>query len=323
MNLTETDRITEPGFYRIPEPVYHADPCPAPSLSSSIARKLINDSPRHAWTDHPMLNPDWEPDEPSNRLEYGSACHRILLGKGSEIDVLPFKTYQSNAAKEARAEAIDVGLTPIKEDSYHQALEMVEAFKAQINLFPDYVSTLFGAGTSEAVIAWQESGFWCRSMIDKLYIGDDRVVMFDYKTTEASASPYAVGKRLFDMGYDVQSAFYRRGLEALLGADRTFSSYIVSQEVKPPYAVSVVELSHEAWQLAGKKVLAALALWERCIKGDAWPSYPPIVATATLPSWHEQMWLEREVNDDLLKSVDIAGFAKPLELPAKPIAGPC
>ena len=40
---------------------YHADPAPEPSLSSSVAKILVNLSPAHARIAHPRLNPDYRP----------------------------------------------------------------------------------------------------------------------------------------------------------------------------------------------------------------------------------------------------------------------
>ena len=47
--------INTPGIYEIPATEYHADPCPEPSLSASVARTLIDRSPLHAWMKHPKL----------------------------------------------------------------------------------------------------------------------------------------------------------------------------------------------------------------------------------------------------------------------------
>ncbi|WP_242401117.1 hypothetical protein [Acetobacter okinawensis] len=50
--------ITTPGIYDLPEAQYHADPCPTPSLSNSVARILLDESPMHAHFSHPRLNPE-------------------------------------------------------------------------------------------------------------------------------------------------------------------------------------------------------------------------------------------------------------------------
>ena len=39
----------EPGIHNLSAEVYHADPCVKPSLSSSIANVLLQQSPLHAW----------------------------------------------------------------------------------------------------------------------------------------------------------------------------------------------------------------------------------------------------------------------------------
>ena len=43
------------GIHDIPPREYHADPCPAPSLSRSIAKLLVERSPAHAYAAHPRL----------------------------------------------------------------------------------------------------------------------------------------------------------------------------------------------------------------------------------------------------------------------------
>jgi hypothetical protein len=61
---------------------YHADPAPAPSLSSSIAKTILHQTPRHAWFEHPRLNPNFEPKDDS-KFDLGSVAHELLLGKGA------------------------------------------------------------------------------------------------------------------------------------------------------------------------------------------------------------------------------------------------
>ena len=77
-------RITDPGLYDMPEADYHADPCPEPSLSSTLARLMVNRSPRHAWTASPRLNPDHEPVN-KETFDVGRAAHAVLLGRGAPI----------------------------------------------------------------------------------------------------------------------------------------------------------------------------------------------------------------------------------------------
>ena len=49
------------GVHQIDGGAYHLDPCPEASLSSTLAKTMLAQSPLHAWTASPRLNPDWEP----------------------------------------------------------------------------------------------------------------------------------------------------------------------------------------------------------------------------------------------------------------------
>jgi hypothetical protein len=80
-----TMRITQPGIYLDMSAVdYFADPCPSPSLTQSVAKRLIDRSPLHAWTIHPRLNPAFEADDPT-KYDIGNIAHRLLLGRGKEL----------------------------------------------------------------------------------------------------------------------------------------------------------------------------------------------------------------------------------------------
>ena len=67
---------------------YHSDCCDEPSLSSSIAGLLIDQTPKHAWTAHPRLNPNFKP-ESSPAMNLGSVAHELLLGKGGGFEISP------------------------------------------------------------------------------------------------------------------------------------------------------------------------------------------------------------------------------------------
>jgi hypothetical protein len=114
----------------------------------------------------------------------------------------------------------------------------------------------------------------------------------DYKTTSATANPYALSRTLYDKGWDVQEAFYRRGLKILTGHDAQFR--FACQETYPPYALSVIGLGPAAQTLAEKKCLYALELWRHCMDTGEWPAYPTETAWATLPEYIENAWLRRE-----------------------------
>jgi hypothetical protein len=300
-------KITEPGLYDMDPEDYHADPCPVPSLSSGIARRLLDASPRHAWTAHPRLNPEHEPTE-RGIFDFGSAAHRLLLGKGRDISVVEADDWRTKAAKELRDDARAAGRTPVLAKDYERAVTMVRAARPQIKAIPTLARAFGDEGKSEVVIAGTEAGVWYRGMADRLLIDGADVIMCDYKTTGASAHPAAVSRRLFDAGYDFQAGFYRRLLALIRPEAHRFRFVLVTQENEPPFALSAVELDHASWILAEKRVRAALGLWKRCVESDDWPCYPAAIATAELPGFIESAWLDREVNDEQLAGVG-RGFA--------------
>src|SRR5262245_38002344 len=120
MVRTPTGPITEPGFYEMSAKHYHADPCAAISLNSSIAKPLVSQSPAHAHLEHPRLRPAGEHDPEDDQeeaqkrdKERGLLMHRLLLGKGSEIEPIEFDNYRKAAAQDARAAARKEGRIPV------------------------------------------------------------------------------------------------------------------------------------------------------------------------------------------------------------------
>lgn len=284
--------ISAPGFYPdLSEDDYHGDPCPAPSLSSTVARTLIDRSPLHAWTAHPRLNPNHQPIE-KKALDFGSAAHMLVLGKGRDIEVLDFESYRSNAAKAVRDAANEAGKTPILAADFARAEEMAEEFFRQITYVPLAAEAFGSGGASEVAFVWRDGGTWCRGKADRLLTKGGGSLLVDYKTTSASAHPQAVSRRLYDMGQDFQLAFYRRGIQALTG-DKRFSALLLTQEIEPPYALSVMTLDEATWEVAEQKVTTAILTWEACLKSGKWPGYPSQVGTAELPPWIENAWLDQ------------------------------
>jgi hypothetical protein len=278
---------------------YHADQNKdMPTLSSSIANILLNRSPLHAWTAHPRLNPNWQPDDDS-KYDVGTVAHSMLLEGTASVDVCDFADWRTKDAREARDASRANGRTPLLAHQFEEVLGMCNAVADQLKAFDIDPVPLTG-GKPEQTMVWQDAptGAWCRARIDWLH--DDLSAIDDLKTTTRSAHPEAFAKNLYSYGCDVQAAFYLRGLKALhVDADR--NTYLdgvdwrwIVVETSPPYGLSVVEPGPAVLELADAKVDAALKLWAECLERNVWPGYPTKVATAELPAWEEARWLARE-----------------------------
>ena len=287
-----------PGAHRITEAEYHADPAPAPSLSSTLARLLVNRSPLHAWTACPRLNPEWEPTD-RKTFDIGRAAHRAVLGAGAEYVTIPADLLSSNGAastKEAKAfiaEARAAGLTPLKEDEAEAIDRIAEATREALA----GMRIAFDPARSELAALAEIDGVWCRALLDNAP-ADPRLPLYDFKTT-TDASPDACIRAVVSYGYDVQAAHYLDTWEAATGERRAFRFVFVEKE--PPYGVSVVQLldepSDEAdWMLTARaKVAEARRLWRECLAADHWPGYPAQVALLGAPTYHTQRWADREI----------------------------
>lgn len=287
--------ITEPGFYEMTPDEYHADPCPAPSLSNSVAQILLDRSPWHAFHAHPRLNPFYVEDEGSKRLDLGSVAHALLLGAGRLIETIDADDYRTKDAREKRDAARKAGRIPALTADMDRAGTMAEIARKQIERVPEIAAMVDSPNAkSETVAVWREGDCWARAMLDRT---DLRVVL-DYKTC-TNANPAALSRHLYGNGYHIQRGFYLRGLDAIdpAGAGRR-KFYFLFQEIDEPYACTVMELDGTGATLGARQCDQAVRMWQQCIASGLWPSYPPFVHRAEMPGWMETDILAREIAED-------------------------
>ena len=201
------------GIHSMTAEEYHADPAPEPSLSASLAKILCDRTPAHARLNHPRLTSKL-PDKPTPAMDLGTAVHALLLQPDLAeqlIVVVEANSWRTNAAKEERDFAWANGLTPLLPPAFETATQMANAARAQIT---EHTEDLFEKGLCEQVLIWQDDGgVWCRSRLDWLRI--DHRSIDDLKTTAAGASPVDLSRRALSDGWDIQAAFYLRGLRAI------------------------------------------------------------------------------------------------------------
>lgn len=274
--------ITKPGMFQdISAVQYHADCCPEPSLSSSIAKLLISKSPKHAWLAHSRLGGAKQEDEEespdpsaSKAKALGELIHRLVLGKGGDVVVIDADSYRSAAAKAQRDLARAQGNIPVLAHKFPEAESAAAECRAQLDAMGyDYV---FRQGMTEVVICWIENGIWHRAMIDNLHIDEDTKTAewWDLKTVSRSSHPEACAKQIADLGYDFSAIFQTRGLMALrpdlAGRIKRRWAFL---EVNPPYATTPVEISAE-WDMAAEvRCERAIALWRKCVTENKFPYY--------------------------------------------------
>lgn len=275
--------MTDASILPVSEPQYRADPLPVPSLSKSIAHTLVTKSPLHAWLEHPRLG--GQPKPPTDATDNGVLFHKLLLGKGPEIEVIHCDAYRSNAAKEARDAALAAGKLPMKVGDYEPTMNAYEAIKANLKA----VGFEFTTGRAEVPVKWYEDGaegsVLCRSMPDWLPGAEFSGVCVDLKTAR-SVHPRAIQRAVMDFGYALQEAAYTRMLERLYPdwAGRIEFQFAFF-ETEPPYAVLPVRLSGAFREYGLRRWTRAVSIWERCLATNTWPGYATDWVTIEPPMW--------------------------------------
>lgn len=286
--------MLEAGIHDISAALYHSDPCETPSLSASMVKILVKETPQHAWTAHPRLNPNFETDD-DTKFSVGNASHALHLGDPQKFAILDFDTFQSKDSKKARDQAFADGKIPILLKHWDRVVEMTSAGREQLDSVPDFAD-VFRTGQPEQTLIWSEGDgadkVWFRGRLDWLH--DDHAKPYDDFKSTACADPGSWSRIVFNVRHDIQAAFYRRGIRAL-GLNRNPVMRFIVQEVEAPYCLSVMQPAPEVLELADREIERAIRRWKWCRGNDRWPGYTAKVHTFDIPGWMETQRMEREI----------------------------
>lgn len=282
--------IDKPGIFEgIPSPAYHADPCPEPSLSRSIAHIITERSPLHAWTAHPRLNPNYA-EAAEDKFDLGSAFHDYVVGGEGRIAVwTESDTWRTNAAKAFKAWARENGHVPLLEEQWERVQVMAEAFWRQLRALDEWADVLRG-GTCEATAVYREGPIWCRVRLDWLDADLTRIV--DVKTTGMCALPDHWSRQIMAHGLDIQAVMYPRGVHAVTGVKPRLRFLVI--EDTPPFGLQLIEPEPAVTETGWARYQHACALWAECLRTGEWPGYPRHLGWAGASPWAQTQWEERK-----------------------------
>ena len=274
----EVEAPTEvvPGLYDIPAELYHQDPIPGGSLSSTGARKLATECPAkfRYWVDNP--------EPPKRHLDLGTAAHSVVLEEGDNIVVTEFDDWRTKAAREQRDAIRADGGVPLL---FHEG-EQLTAMVAMLRAHPEAASLLEpGSGVAEQSAFWEDSGIWRRARFDWLR-HDGQLV--DYKTAR-SCRRENLEKAFNEHGYPQQQEWYVDAGLALDVADPERPFQFVLQEKDPPYLVVVTTCDPVARGIGRHLNDVALNTYALCRESGEWPGYLPN-PLISLPAWVERQY---------------------------------
>lgn len=285
--------IDKAGLYDdIADETYHRDPVATTSLSSSVAKTIIAKSPRHAWQAHPRLNTTLldEIEKPTPAMDAGTAAHKLILGRGREIKEIMADDFKTKAAQQARDAARAEGMVPILSHRMEGVRLQRQAFFDQIQ--GTEVADLFNDGAGEVTGVWQDlEDTWCRMRIDWLPTKareGGHISLVDVKTTAGSAQAEDWQRIAFDMGYDIQDAFYQRGAREIIKDVRSVTMYFVVLEQNAPNGLTIHRFGGQAYAEAEVCVDMAVSLWSTCLSQNKWPGYQAQTTHIDPPKWRSE-----------------------------------
>ena len=216
----------------IPNEDYHA----GVGISSSYIRRF-GQSQLHA-IEHKQ--------ESSPNLKFGTASHALLVegqeAFDKEVKVITGSPY-TKAYKEEKAEYEEQGFIVLKESEAEIIHAMKDSMVYEGNAYLNAKGKI-----AEASIYWYEDDVLCKCRPDLMCPplnepnSDNKIVIVDYKTT-ISCEPFAFNKSVKKYGYDMQAAWYRRGL--LMAGYDVEDFMFIAQEKVHPYASKVFRITKE------------------------------------------------------------------------------
>lgn len=284
--------LSMPMDQYVADPVADHFPAVPASLNSSIAKTLLSESPLHAWTAHPRLNPSHQSDD-ATKFDLGKVAHRMVIeGHDEGVVVVDAEDWRTKDARVIRDESFAENCTPILRKHYDDVRRMVDAARQYIAATSE-LRDIMSDGVAEQVWMWQErDGVVLRCRPD--WWSEKHRTVIDYKTTAASAHPARWSQSTMQqIGADIQGAMYRRALKAK--HVRLGQQVFLVQETSPPYACAAIALTETALTIADDKLNTAIDLWERCLAENLWPGYPQRIAWADPPAWAQAQWEEAKV----------------------------
>lgn len=291
--IEETALVVDaPGLYDMTDEVYHGDPVPAGSLSSSGTKDLLPPSCPAIY----RYKRDHRDELHKRAFDFGHAAHLEILGVGAEVEVVDERDWKKKTAQEAQKAAYAAGKVPLLTREAEQVKAMGRALRAD-----PVASALFNPdhGVAEQSMFWvdAEFGVWRRIRIDWLKMQPGRrPLVVDYKSTTA-LDDRSIAKAVHNWSYHQQQPFYLDGVKALNVADDP--AFLFAFQLKtPPYLVRVVQLDAEAVKLGRERNLRALELFRDCQASGVWPAYSSEITQISLPRYAEWQWADEQDQED-------------------------
>ena len=262
---------------------YHAQKW---AVSSTYLKEMFISSPQLAQYRLAV------PLEETAALRFGTAAHHlVLMGTRSfrlkyvsKADAPhPDKTFRDSENKAWRDSLAEQGIVMLDEQEMSDVYGARDAIKAH----DEAAYRLGECRLREQSFFWQDeaTGVWCRVRPDAYQLNTCGVTsVIDLKTCRDVGS---FEREIFTRGYDLQAAFYLRGLKAVLGDDAPTDAVFIAVEKTPPYTVGVFKLYSDTLEVADSVISELLEREKTYRDAGYYPSGFESVRYPLPPVWEK------------------------------------
>ena len=256
--------------YDMPSDEYHA----SKALGSTSITALADPELSLSDVYYRLHNREQKPE-----YDVGTLGHALILENSIEdvITLVPYDSYRTKAAREARDEAYKNGLIPVNESEATTMLDPLYAIRDEVMNHP-IAGPLLTGGHAEVSMFWEQDGVECKGRLD--YWKPDQGIAVDLKLLR-SAAPNDVRKQISDLGYYLQRVHYMNGVQKLTGFRPEW--YWVTVAKEPPYSVSVHVMDEQTDDAAQMRINYALQRYKQAMEANHWPGYTSIYKQSLTP----------------------------------------
>lgn len=203
--------------------------------------------------------------KPSREMVLGTLIHSLTLEGNTDFAVGPSVDKRTKAGKEEWQAFCEenVGKEIVTQD---EASRILGASKKASDLL---VFSKFEVDAVEASMYWARQGVLCKGRPDLIAKRGGKWAIIDLKTT---SDFNRFDQKFWSFNYDLQAAWYRRGLMDVHQEDVDFWFLVVDTE--QPHFCQWVLLSQEALDKADARIDEGLDEYLDCVENDTWPEPP-------------------------------------------------
>lgn len=224
------------------------------------------------------------PEQTTEALEFGTAFHTAILEPMKfkrNYRVMPSIDRRTKEGKALYQELIDSGKVFLSTNDYETITAM------QKSVFENKYARALLMGEKEMSYFWTDefTGIDCKCRADCRTDLKSTSVIVDLKSC-SNAETDAFMRDCFRFGYDLQSAYYKTGVEAVTEKPHKF--VFIAVEKTPPYAVNILEADEIFIKKGYDDMRLYLGMLKECRKTGNYYGYTGKDGTPNmlgLPAW--------------------------------------